>query len=114
MERLIKNLWIILLVFTVFGLLSLIPIGRIQKAYLTSLHNVKQKPQKRVNATYRYVEAIEMGVEDVSKGILGEPPAKYYKNVVVTDNKVNNDKYAYPLYIRDKHNPNILYRIRKP
>lgn len=102
-----------MIVFTIFGLLALIPIGKIQRAYLSDLNRIKHKPQKRVNATMRYVDAVEMGVEDASKGILTNPPAKYYKKVVILRHKTNNGEYRHPLYIRDKHNPHILYRVRK-
>jgi hypothetical protein len=117
MDRLIKSLWFLMFAFTVFGLLSLIPIDKMQKAYLTNLNRAKQEPQRRVDATYRYVEAVESGDEDISKGISSQPPAKYYKDDVNTYDKVNNAnnrKFLYPLYIRDKHNPKILYKVRKP
>lgn len=107
----LKYIWIILTIFTLMGLISLIPLDKYQSEYLKEYHRIKSEPQRRVDATYRYIEAIENGLEDVSDGILSEPPQKYYTDFEVK--KVSEkpaQKYQKPLYVRDKHNPNIWYR----
>jgi hypothetical protein len=114
MDDLIKYIWFTMVAFTMFGLLTLVPVGRYQKAYLDELHRIKMEPQERVNATYKYVEAVESGVEDVSKGILGAPPKKYFEqSIATTQSKTQKSKkYSRPLYIRDKNNPRILYPVK--
>ena len=113
MHNALKYIWITLTIFTLMGLISLIPFDKYQSMYLKEYHRIKSEPQRRVDATYRYIEAIENGLEDISNGILSEPPKKYY-----TNNETKKapqppvKKYQKPLYVRDKHNPNIWYRYR--
>ncbi len=114
MHGALKYIWMTLVVFTLMGLISLIPFDKYQRAYLKEYHRIKSEPQRRVDATYRYIEAIESGLEDISNGISSEPPKKYYleaefKNI--SEQKV--EKYKKPVYVRDKHNPNIWYRYRE-
>jgi hypothetical protein len=99
--------------FTIFGLLALIPVDKYQKAYLDELHRTKIEPQMHLDATYRYVDAIEDGFEDISKGILDNPPEKYYQQIVINQqNKIQKIKqYVRPRYVRDKDNPQILHPV---
>ena len=90
---------------------------------MNEINRIKSEPQRRVDATYRYVEAINNGTEDLSQGLNMIPPRKYY-----IDNE--DDEYYTPLpygkqatqqvqklpqngpkprYRRDKNNPKILY-----
>lgn len=116
MRDLIKSIWILLAVFSILGLLSLVPLDKYQYNYMKEFRRIKSEPQRRIDATYRYIEAIENGEEDISKGILIEPPAKYYDKFVDSTSSTTKSedvgKYQKPLYIRDKNNPNILYRYK--
>ena len=113
MHNALKYIWITLTIFTLMGLISLIPFDKYQSMYLKEYHRIKSEPQRRVDATYRYIEAIENGLEDISNGILSEPPKKYYTNIETKKApQPPVKKYQKPLYVRDKHNPNIWYRYR--
>lgn len=117
MHDLLKGIWLVLCIFTLLGVLSLIPMDKYEKKYMKELYRVKSEPQRRVDATYRYIEAVEDGVEDISGGILTYPPAKYYANYDDQNKPSNRPKeinYSRPLYIRDKYNPNILYPYPGP
>ena len=81
MQNALKYIWITLTIFTLMGLISLIPFDKYQSMYLKEYHRIKSEPQRRVDATYRYIEAIENGLEDISNGILSEPPKKYYADI---------------------------------
>lgn len=115
MHDLLKGIWIVLWIFTLLGVLSLIPLDKYERIYVNELRRVKSEPQRRVDATYRYIEAVEEGNEDISNGIFSDPPAKYYDNYDYNNSakypleKVKENKYSRPLYIRDKYNPKILY-----
>lgn len=111
MHNALKYIWIILTIFTLMGLISLIPFDKYQSMYLKEYHRIKSEPQRRVDATYRYIEAIENGFEDISSGILSEPPKKYYTDIETKKApQAPAKKYQKPLYVRDKYNPNIWYR----
>lgn len=111
MHNALKYIWITLTIFTLMGLISLIPFDKYQSMYLKEYHRIKSEPQRRVDATYRYIEAIENGLEDISNGILSEPPKKYYTDIETKKApQLPVKKYQKPLYVRDKHNPNIWYR----
>ena len=111
MHNALKYIWITLTIFTLMGLISLIPFDKYQSMYLKEYHRIKLEPQRRVDATYRYIEAIENGLEDISNGILSEPPKKYYTDIETKKApQPPIKKYQKPLYVRDKHNPNIWYR----
>ena len=113
MHNALKYIWITLTIFTLMGLISLIPFDKYQSMYLKEYHRIKSEPQRRVDATYRYIEAIENGLEYISNGILSEPPKKYYTNIETKKApQPPVKKYQKPLYVRDKHNPNIWYRYR--
>ena len=113
MHNALKYIWITLTIFTLMGLISLIPFDKYQSMYLKEYHRIKSEPQRRVDATYRYIEAIENGLEDISNGILSEPQKKYYTNIETKKApQPPVKKYQKPLYVRDKHNPNIWYRYR--
>lgn len=73
MQNALKYIWITLTIFTLMGLISLIPFDKYQSMYLKEYHRIKSEPQRKVDATYRYIEAIENGLEDISNGILSEP-----------------------------------------
>lgn len=81
---------------------------------MKTLKRIQSEPQRRVDAIYRYIEAIENG-EDTSAYISSEPPRKYYAQEE-TGNTLNKarpeQRYKRPLYVRDKHNPRILHPYR--
>ncbi len=115
MRETLNIIWAVLFTIFIMGLLMLIPYKKYQTAYKTYIHKYRSMPQERVNATYKYVDAVENGLENTSNGILTEPPKKYYsvhfpKRQEISHNTDN--KYATPLYIRDKHNPYLWHRYR--
>lgn len=114
MQDMIKGIWVVLFVFSILGVLSMLPVDKYQKAYLKEFHRIKSEPQRRVEATYRYIEAIESG-EEASSELSPEPPAKYYTDVTQHHNiqPPPPEPYKEPLYVRDKHNPNILHPYRR-
>ena len=116
MRETIKWIWIILFVIFVMGIISLLPYDKYQSSYIREIYRLRAIPQERVDATYRYIEAVENGLEDLSNGISTEPPKKYYNKTSFSHNRQAVrpvKKYSKPLYIRDKKNPNIWYRYRE-
>lgn len=117
MYDLLKSLWVLLAAFSILGLLSLIPVDKYQVHYLNELDRYKSEPQRRIDATFKYMDAIENGEEDISNGFLTEPPQKYYEpykpkyslNEREPVESSSENKYQRPLYVRDKHNPKIIY-----
>lgn len=105
MDRILKKVWIFLLIFTGMGLVALIPLDKYQSAYMKEYHKVKSAPQKRVDAAYTYVEKVESG-EAEEQTSRNEQIAKRVKYTQP------NPRYRKPLYIRDKNNPNILHPYR--
>jgi len=107
MREFIKNIWLLLFIIFVMGLFTFIPIGKYQSAYFYELNKLRTAPQKRIDATYKYIEAIENGYIDTSGGVT-QPPREYYEEK--QEKQSNPDKpYSRPLYIRDKNNPRILH-----
>ena len=110
----LKKFFLVLIAFTILGLLSMVPMGKYQKAYNKHRLKYRNAPQEHVDATERYVEAIIDGEEDISKGIKARAPKKYYlpffnkddDNAKSAKSKVR--KYDKPLYVRDKNNPKVL------
>lgn len=113
MQDFIKSIWILLVVFSILGLLSMIPLDKYHASYMKEFHRIKSEPQRRINATFRYIEAIENGEADLTHGISSEPPAKYYDKIQPSTKSSQQlpetEKYKKPRYIRDKNNPRILY-----
>ena len=115
-----KKVFLVLVVFTILGLISMMPMGKYQKAYMNKRHQYQASPQIHVDATERYVEAIMDGEEDISKGIKARAPRKYYLPFFKNDNvdkkhasKPKARVYDKPLYVRDKDNPKILKPYNK-
>ena len=121
MDEFIKYTCMFLFIMSTFGIFMNIPVEEYQKSYLDELNKIKTAPQKRLDATYRYIEAIENGQEDISQGVSSEPPRKYYidnedeefyktsKPKTDKQKSVENKKYQKPLFIRDEKNPTILH-----
>ena len=104
----LKKIWFFAFVFTIFGLLALVPLDKYQTSYMNEFHKIKAKPQKHVDEQIRYVQYLEEG---------GEPTANYKIPVDNYNNKnknkkLNDPRYRKPYFIRDKNNPNILYPYR--
>lgn len=134
MENFIKYTWMFLVASGFLCLIVNLPYSAWQNAYIDELNKIQTAPQVKIDATYRYLEAIESGKEDISKGILPSPPKKYYRKIpkeqirrvsrayaVLGDDmefplkrqKVKiYKKYEKPLYRRDIKNPRILHPVR--
>lgn len=106
MEGFLRKIWVVLLAFTIFGILSWVPVDEYQKSYMDKLHAIKSKPQKRVESSYMYVDYIEDGGAPNSTYTYYEPPAKKHRR------KHMNQRHRKPYFIRDIKNPNILYPYR--
>lgn len=111
----IKYAWIVLTVFTICGLIAMLPYEKWQKAYFKEYHKIKHTPQHRIDATYKYIEEVENGNIDTENGIDFET---YIKKLTKQEKEKPSTKilitkpYQKPLYIRDKHNPKILRPYR--
>ena len=101
------------------------------KAYQSEVHRLQLEPIRKIDATNRYIEAIENDQEDTSHGIKTTPPKKYYRDIPYqsvkrvgrlyiyedfpehadSERKPAEKKYTKPLYRRDKDNPNILHKV---
>lgn len=105
MNGFLHKIWVVLFAFMIFGLLALVPVDKYQKAYMDEYHRIKSKPQRHIDANYKYVDYIEDG---------GSPEAV---DLFFKDSKINykkrysrpRNKRRKPYYRRDKYNPNILY-----
>ncbi len=100
----------------IMGLLALAPVRKYQKAYINMYRNVQAKPQKHLDANYKYADFVEDG-GDVK---VANKLFKKWANEPVIDvrlrwnnlNNPNKQKIRKPYYIRDKYNPNILHPYR--
>lgn len=106
MHGLLKKIWVLLLFFTVLGLLAMVPLDKYQKAYLDEYHRIKARPQKRVDDAYKYVEYLENGGEPTQTLTVPESYGKTFRPRKVT---FNDPRHRKPVYIRDKNNPKILH-----
>lgn len=111
----IKKFFLVLVAFTILGLISMIPMGEYKKEYDKQRLMYRSAPQKHVDATERYVEAVMDGDEDTSKGIKVRAPKKYYlpffnngEDAKVEPVKRKAKVSDKPVYVRDKNNPKIL------
>ncbi len=134
MENFIKYTWMFLVASGFLCLVVNLPYSAWQNAYIDELNRIQTAPQVKIDATYRYLEAIESGKEDISNGILQTPPKKYYRKIPreqirrvsrayasldydmelprrKPQTKVQK-KYQKPLYRRDPKNPKILHPVR--
>lgn len=107
MEHFLRKIWVVLLAFTVFGILSWVPVDKYQKVYLDEFHRIKAKPQKRVDYAYKYVEYIEEGGDPNSRQSI---MPDFREKQIARRNL--NPRYRKPYYIRDKYNRNILRPYR--
>ena len=129
MPEFFKSIWILLFVIMILGLLFSVPIEKTKHEYYKELGKFQSEPQRRVDATERFVEAINDGVEDLSKGLKMTPPRKYYVDSedeefykFINGHQDNHAYYTHenngtksklkPRYRRDKNNPKILHPAR--
>ena len=133
MENLIKYVWITVAIMGSFAMIVGLPFDAWSNAYRNEVSRIQMIPLRRIDATNRYIEAIENGQEDISKGIKPNPPKKYYRDIPSknvkrigrlyiydytpqepdeeTEESRQAKKYQKPLYRRDKDNPNILHKV---
>ncbi len=106
MENFLRKIWVVLFAFMIFGILAWVPLDKYQKSYMHAYHRIQMKPQEHLDNQYRYAEYIINGgtPETFKKITYTFPKQRYYKK-----------SYSYkrrPYFIRDKHNPNIIYHYR--
>lgn len=108
MNGFLHKIWVVLFAFMIFGLLAWVPVDKYQKAYMDEYHRFKAMPQKRIDASYKYVEYIENGgYPEVAKSFFDEPRMKPRKRF-----HRYNPRHRKPYFIRDKYNPNVLHPYR--
>ena len=112
----VKRVWIFVAATALMGLIANIPYKKYQKFYIDEYHRIQSFPQRRIDATNKYIEDIENGLIDISKGILTSPPKEYYSDYDINYSKklspIPLKKYQKPLYMRDKNNPKILHPVK--
>lgn len=118
MNDTLKYIWVGLMLFCIFGLVISIPVQKYQDKLKTAILKKKYAPQARVDATQKYIDAVEIGTVDTVYSF-GYSPEFLEMAKVEFDNKTKSenmlrqtpsDNVRKPLYIRDKNNPNILYK----
>lgn len=113
MHDFVKHIWIILVISTAFSLIGYIMTSQFQPSFMRELNKIQSIPQQRIDATYRYIEAIESGEITPSDTLSSEPPKKYYKEQTRASSQSSlSAKYQKPLYVRDKRNPCILHKLK--
>lgn len=110
MQDIIKTAWIILIITTIFSMFTYVLSHFLQPMYYKEVKKMHSFPQQKIEAIYRYVEAIETGQIDFKNGFPSEPPKQFYTPEQTETVTVNTTKrYTKPLYVRDKNNPRILH-----
>lgn len=117
MKDVIKTAYIILIITTIFSMFTYFLARYLQPMYHNEVKKMRSFPQEKIEAIYKYVEAIETGQIDSEKGFSSEPPKQFYnQSEPVTPIAASFDKqkrYSKPLYIRDKNNPKILHPYKE-
>jgi len=105
MQETIKQTWTAFTISAIVAsLLSFIPVQKMQSKYMSEFYRLKSEPQKRIEATFRYIEALEDGTPH---------PEISSKNIPNNTKQDVQKPYQKPLYVRDKHNPKILHRYER-
>lgn len=105
MEYFLKKIWVVLFAFMIFGILSWVPIDKYQKVYLNEFHRIKTIPQKHYDNGVQYADYIEEGGSPNSRQIAPSSEKLYSTSDSIPKKRI-------PYFIRDKHNPKILYPYR--
>ena len=118
MRDIIKTAWIILVIMTIFSMVTYFLSRYLQPMYYKEVRKMHSFPQQKIEAIERYVEAIETGQIDFKNGLFpSEPPKQFYEPQVeetsVETVSPNRKTYDKPLYVRDKNNPQILYKYNE-
>lgn len=118
MKGIVKTAYIILIVTTIFSMFTYFLVTYLQPIYYNEVKKIKNLPQDKIEAIYKYVEAIETGQINTEKGYSTQPPKGFYKKEteqMVSDSiQADGQKhYSKPLYVRDKNNPKILHRYKE-
>lgn len=101
MDSFLRKIWVVLFAFMIFGMLAWVPVGKYQRAYMAEFHRIKAKPQKRIEETYKMIDAIEDGAEIPQQPQIVQNPPPPPK-------PINKGKRK-PFFIRDKRDARILY-----
>lgn len=118
MKDIIKTAYIILIITTTFSMFTYFLARYLQPMYYNEVKKMRSFPQKKIEAIYKYVEAIETGQIDSENGFSSEPPKQFYKNepktvIPVASSTDGQKRYSKPLYVRDKNNPKILHPYKE-
>lgn len=100
----------------ILGLMTFVPVEKYQKSYIDTFKNIHSIPQKRVDHNYKYVEYIEEGGIPI-------PFETFHSNLSKAEEKIKRNfrcnkkeedpRKRKPYFIRDEHNPRILYPYRR-
>ncbi len=107
----LKYVYIWFSVFSVWALIAFLPFDRWQKSYIDEFHRLKYEPQRRIEATYKYLEDVEDGKISIDDGVNFESYLEKItpKRTAVAKPDRPVKPYQKPLYVRDKYNPRILH-----
>lgn len=116
MHETLKFTWLTLTVFVLCAYLAALPYDKWQKSYMAEYYRIKNEPQRRIDAVYKYIEGIEDGIIDVESGMdfdtyLSTVPVKTEMPSAQVQEPAK--KYQKPLYVRDKNDPTILHPYRE-
>lgn len=116
MNDTLKFIWVGLIIFCIIGLLVSVPVENTQLKLRKAIMKKHLAPQARLDATQKYFELYENGqITDIYS--FGESPELKKLYDIELEKKVSQQtktgqpsSIRQPLYIRDKKNPNILYK----
>lgn len=117
MNTSLKIIWVCLIIFCIAGMLISIPAEKTQYKFKRAILRKRLAPLARLDATQKYLEDYEKGIFDDVYMFGDSPRLKTLYNIEL-DKKISEQEKEQssqstirkPLYIRDRNNPNILYK----
>ncbi len=118
MNDTLKIVWGCLILFCVIGIVFSVPVENSQSQIKRAILKKRLAPLARLEATQKYLDEYEKGTFD-EVYMFGDSPKfksmysiELEKKLSETEAKEenSNSNIRKPLYIRDKNNPNILYK----
>ena len=117
MNSTLKIIWVCLIIFCIIGMLISTPYEKPRTQLQKAILRKRLAPIARINAAQKYFEEYENGEFD-EVYMFGDSPRFKYLYETELDKKVSEHEHTHnsepailkPRYIRDKNNPNILYK----
>lgn len=113
MHGLLHKIWVVLFAFMIFGLLAMAPVNKYQKSYIDTYRKMQAKPQLHLDANYKYADYVNDGGDSRVANKLFKKWANDYSSVLNNKPRGSVSNSVKPYFIRDKHNPKILYPYRR-